>query len=219
MHDHSLESRLTGALARLDDEETLAAARALMEEGTDFSVINRCLDAGLEQVKKQFEEGSYFIADLMYSGMLYRSVLELLPSSQAGGSLSKKGRVLIGVVEKDIHDIGKDIVASLLASDGYEVINLGTNVTPQAFVDAIEAHRPQIVLMSGMMSFALDSMKRTVEAITEAGLRDHVHILVGGGCVDAALAEEIGADGLAAAPLDTLNRCNQFLAREGGSHE
>ncbi len=211
MYD-KLKEQLIDALARLDDEKTLAAAQNLIDAGADFGTIDRCLDTGLQEVKKQFEEGSYFIADLMYSGMLYRSVLELFPSEKESGRHANKGCALIGVVEKDIHDIGKDIVASLLVSDGYEVINLGANVTPQAFVDAIKKYHPQIVLMSGLMNFALDSMKRTVEAIKEAGLRDQVYILVGGGCVDETLAAEIGADALAAAPLDTLNRCNKFLA-------
>ena len=213
------EKELIDALSCLDDERTISAAKKLIGAGADFSAVDRCLDEGLNLVRQQFEEGSYFIADLMYSGMLYRSVLELFPTGAASGLHLKKGRALIGVVERDIHDIGKDIVASLLASDGYEVINLGADVTPQAFVDAIRLHRPQIVLMSGMMSFALCSMKRTVEAIKEAGLRSQVFILVGGGCVNEEAAAKIGADALAASPLETLNLCNEFLSGKGGAHE
>lgn len=208
-----LEQAMVEAIASLDDAQVTSCANQMIEEGYAPLEIERFLNQGLKKVGELFENGEYFIADLMYSGMLYRSVLDIFsPGTQFHTSPTKE-KILIGVVEKDIHDIGKDIVVGLLASDGFEVIDLGTDVSPQIFVDAIQKHQPSIVLMSGMMLFARESMRKTIEAIEQAGLRKQVHIMLGGGCVDESILEHVHADAVTFEPIDTVKYCNEYVNR------
>lgn len=204
---------LIEAIARLDDEQVQQYTTALIREGCASRDIQACLNQGLKQVKELFEKGEYFIADLIYSGTLCHLALSLLTDSLQKPECHKKARILIGVAENDIHNIGKDIVAGLLSADGYDVVDLGSNVTPLAFVNAIRTYSPQLVLMSGMMHFARESMMQTIEAISAAGLRDQVYILLGGGCVTSSTPEQMQADAIAIEPIDTLNLCNEFINR------
>lgn len=207
-----LKEQLIDAMTKLDDEQAQAFAEELISLRIPSAELQACLDRGLKQVNTLFEEGEYFLADLMFAGMLYRSILDLIPVSE-NSSVQPHKCVLIGVVERDIHGIGKDIVSGLLKANNFNVVDLGTNVSPSSFVNAIRTHHPQIVLMSGMMHYSQDSMKRTVEAITEAGLRDSVTILIGGGCVNDSILEYIGADARVNEPLDTIALCNQLISR------
>ncbi|MCI9487855.1 MAG: hypothetical protein HFI64_13015 [Lachnospiraceae bacterium] len=213
----TLKKELTDAISRLDDSNILSITQNLIEQGCSSREIEGSLVKGIEKVQAEFESGEYFIADLIYSGMLCRTVLEFLSSSTGKAACPKKGRILIGVVKNDIHNIGKDIVASLLASDGFEVIDLGSDVSSAEFIEAIRRYSPQIVLLSGMMHFAKNSMKQTLEAIEEAGLRHGIHVLLGGGCVDSDILNQIDADDAVIDPLDTLNRCNHYIT--GGTDE
>lgn len=208
-----LEQAMINAIANLDDIQVTSCAKKMLEKQYSPLEIEQFLNQGLKKVGELFENGEYFIADLMYSGMLYRSVLDLFSPNIRSTASATKGKVLIGVVEKDIHDIGKDIVAGLLTSDGFDVIDLGTDVSPLTFVEAIIKYRPVIVLMSGMMLFARESMQATIEAIEKAGLRDEVHILLGGGCVDDSILEYVHADGISFEPIDTLKYCNDYVNR------
>ncbi len=209
----SAKEGLVEAIAKLDDEKVQFYVKALISEGCASRDIQTCLNQGLNKVKEQFEKGEYFIADLIYSGTFCHFALSLLTDSLQRPNAQKKGRILIGVAENDIHNIGKDIVAGLLSADGFDVIDLGSNVTPQAFVKAIRTYQPQLVLMSGMMHFARESMKQTIQAICAAGLRDRVFILLGGGCVASSTLSQMHADAIAIEPIDTLNLCNEFISR------
>lgn len=210
----SLKNNLIYQFSQLNENEVYAALNELLENGIPNKEIEDCLNEGMKQVGDIFEKGEYFIADLMFSGMIYCSVLEKIRPRQYSCSTTKKGRILTGVVEKDIHDIGKDIVVSLLNADGFDVIDLGTDVSPAAFVEAIRQYHPQVVSLSGMMSFALDSMKRTIEAIEEAGLRDQVTVILGGGCVFNDYALELHADFVSHEPAESLAFCNKIILGE-----
>ena len=208
-----LEQDMVDSIANLDDLQVISCAKEMLKNEYSPLEIEQFLNLGLKKVGELFENGEYFIADLMYSGMLYRSVLDLFSPSISNTTSPTKGRILIGVVEKDIHDIGKDIVAGLLTSDGFDVIDLGTDVSPKTFVQAILKYQPDIVLMSGIMLFARESMQATIEAIETAGLRNQVHILLGGGCVDDSILEYVHADGISFEPIDTLKYCNDYVSR------
>ena len=214
-----LYENLLDAMSMIDEDKTQYYAKEMIKKGCSPHEILDCLNEGLKRVEVQFEKGEYFIADLIYAGMLYRSVLDILvPPAKDGERDTKKARVLIGVVEEDIHEIGKNIVVGILITDNFEVIDLGIDVKPQAFVEAIGKYHPQFVLLSGMMHFAQDSMKKTIEMITAAGFRDQVHIILGGGCVDPDILENMDADAAAYMPEDTLRYCND-LVKQGGIHE
>lgn len=214
MKDHKqLEEAMVNAIATLDDQQVTACANQMIEEGYSSFEIERLLNQGLKKVGELFENGEYFIADLMYSGMLYRSVLDIFSPDVQSHTGPSKGRVMIGVVEKDIHDIGKGIVVGLLTSDGFDVIDLGIDVSPQGFVKGIQKYQPSIVLMSGMMLFARESMSNTIDAIEKAGLRDQVHIILGGGCVDESILDFVRADAITFEPIDTVKYCNDYMNR------
>lgn len=212
----SLKDQLTDAMIRLDEKTALSCTEQLLTLGIPFTEFQDCLNQGLNRVNELFEQGEYFIADLMFAGMIYRAVLDLLPLDDRSPGYTK-GVLLIGVVERDIHAIGKDIVSGLLKANSFDVIDLGTNVSPQTFVEAIKKHHPQIVLMSGMMHYSQESMRQTVEAIREAGLRQDVTIIIGGDCADESVVEYIGADAVVRDPLDTVALCNISISR--GTHE
>lgn len=133
-----LYENLLDAMSMIDEDKTQYYAKEMIKKGCSPHEILDCLNEGLKRVEVQFEKGEYFIADLMYAGMLYRSVLDILvPPAKDGERDTKKARVLIGVVEEDIHEIGKNIVVGILITDNFEVIDLGIDVKPQAFVEAI----------------------------------------------------------------------------------
>ena len=137
-----------------------AFAEELISLRIPSAELQSCLDRGLKQVNTLFEEGEYFLADLMFAGMLYRSILDLIPVSE-NSSVQPHKCVLIGVVERDIHGIGKDIVSGLLKANNFNVVDLGTNVSPSSFVNAIRTHHPQIVLMSEQYDALLSGLHET----------------------------------------------------------
>lgn len=209
----ALLEELVSSMFYLDENKVYALARKLQDCGAQTPEILDCLNQGMKEVGKAFETGEYFIADLMFAGTIYCAVLNSLVPPKNPIAAKKKCRILVGVVKNDIHDIGKDIIVSLLRADNFDVIDLGVDVTPEAFIEGIRTYQPQILSLSGMMSYSTESMRRTIEAIKAAGLRDTVSILLGGGCTNARLLQSIDADAVCMEPADTLRYCNDFASR------
>jgi methanogenic corrinoid protein MtbC1 len=207
-----IKNDLTEAMASLDEAMLLRSAEALAKEGCRYSEAVTLLNAGIKKVGDLFEKGDYFIADLIVSGMLYRSAISYFAPKFNYNTDDPIGKVVIGVVEDDIHDIGKDIVTSILLAEKFEVIDLGVDVKPIKFVHAIKTYKPDILLLSGTMGFSRAAMQRTIEEIKNAGLRENVAILAGGGCVNSALCEQIGADAAATDPMFASKFCSAVLA-------
>ena len=171
----------------------LSDIRTMMERGYTCSTIQMCLNQGITDVGKLFELGEYFIADLIVSGMIYRDALNLLCPTGREADMPPLGRIVIGVAEGDIHDIGKDIVVSLLRSERFEVIDLGIDVKPECFGDAVRTYRPD-VLLCGVLTTTRDSMAETMQRLRGEGLLDRTKVLVGGLCASEFLMTQIGAD-------------------------
>jgi 5-methyltetrahydrofolate--homocysteine methyltransferase len=150
----------------------------------------------VEEVGKRYEEGEYFLPELMLTGQMLTQISELAKDrlSTEGVQQKRLGRVLIGTVKGDIHDIGKNVVAFMLDSNGFEVKDLGVDVPPERFVEAAREFKPQVVGMSALLTLAFDPMKETVQAFEEAGLRDQVKIMIGGAPVNEQIKEYTGAD-------------------------
>ena len=168
-------------------EEKLAAgepALSILEE----------LQAGMNVVGERFESGEYFLSELIYAADIFKKAGAPLQEELKAPPSKKLGTLVLGTVKNDIHDFGKDIVATVMSSNGIEVIDLGVNVEHQAFVDAIKEHKPQLVGMSCLLTTVFDDMKEAIATIKAAGLRDQVTILIGGGPVDEATATYVGAD-------------------------
>lgn len=190
-----MSDELFSAMVNMRENEALETTRVLLEAGADaLSILDTCTKA-METVGKRFEEGKYFLPELMLAGEMLMQISELVKPHIKGEMITeKKGRVLMGTVEGDIHDIGKDMVVFLLEVNGYEVLDIGIDAPPKKFVNGIKDFEPQVVGMSGLLTLAYDSMKNTVEAIEKAGLRDKVKIMLGGGQISEKVRDYAGAD-------------------------
>ena len=183
------------AMANMRETEALEEAGRLLGDGEDpLKVLEMCRGA-MTIIGRRFEGGTYFLPELVLAGEMLRSVSTMV-QKKMGQQMdrNRSGKVLIGTVQGDIHDIGKDIVVFMLDAAGFDVLDLGINVSPDKFVDAIKQFRPQVVGLSGFLTLAFDSMKGTVEDIKNAGLRDQVKIMIGGGQMDEYVREYCGAD-------------------------
>lgn len=209
--DMKLQDHLIESMEELNEDAVLKDVRVLIDMGNTYNGIIMCLNIGINMVGRHFESGEYFIADLIVSGMIYRSALALLKPLYPAQQAIPVGRILIGVVEGDIHDVGKDIVVDLLRAERFDVIDLGVDVKPDRFVYAVKTYKPDILLLSGVLSLSRDSMKKIIRQIEEAELRDRVKIVVGGICANEILRKETGADAWAYDTMDTLSFCKKII--------
>ena len=160
-------------------------------------ILNEGLIAAMAHVGKLFEEGEYYVPEMLIAARAMKGGLELLRPALAAAKVQAIGKIVIGTVQGDLHDIGKNLVAMMMEGAGFEVIDLGVDVTPEKFVEAINAHQPQLVGCSALLTTTMPKMKATINAIERAGIRSRVKVLVGGAPVTARYASEIGADAYA----------------------
>ncbi|MBN2122890.1 MAG: cobalamin-dependent protein [Deltaproteobacteria bacterium] len=190
-----MSGELVRLLADLKETEALAFVEKALEEGTDPHALLQDAREGMTIVGKRFATEEYFIPDLFFSGEILKGIVALLePHLKKGGEAQRRGKVVIGTVAGDIHDIGKDLVVFMLDVSGFEVLDLGIDVPAQKFVDAIQETGSAVVGLSGFLTLAFQAMKDTVEAISNAGLRDRVKIMIGGGQIDEQVRGFTGAD-------------------------
>lgn len=200
-------TKLVDAISEMCENDALSLAKQMLDSGVDPLMILDDCQAAMQIVGARFEAGEYFLSELMLAGEMLKQISALVkPRITQMGIVQKRGRVVIGTVKGDIHDIGKDIVAFMLDVNGFEVHDLGIDVPVQAFVDKVATIHPEVVALSGFLTIAFDSMKATVAALQAAGLREQVKIMVGGGTVDEhvrayAGADAYGADAMAAVTL------------------
>jgi methanogenic corrinoid protein MtbC1 len=186
---------LSKALADLKEDEAVAIAKEKLDAGADPMGILKDAGKGMETVGTRFSKGEYFIPDLVYSGEILKRINELVKPKLSGGTAAKTGgKVIIGTVAGDIHDIGKDIVVFMLDVSGFEVYDMGVDVPIQKFVDKINETGSTVVGLSGFLTLAYDSMKQTIDAIKKAGLREKTKIMIGGGQITPDIVKYTGAD-------------------------
>ncbi len=190
-----MSDQLVNAIADMREEEALSLVQEMVESGVDPTVILEAAREAMSIVGQRYEQGTYFLPELIMAGEILRQITETIkPQLAKAPELKRYGKVVIGTVAGDIHDIGKNIVTFMLDANGFEVLDLGVDVPPQKFVQAIQDARPQVVGLSGFLTLAFDAMKETIEAIQAAGLRDAVKIMIGGGQVNESIKEYTGAD-------------------------
>jgi len=186
--------QLIKALAELEEDQVLEIVRKELAGGTEALSILQACQQGMTEVGDRFEKSEYFVSDLMMSGEIFKQVGELLEPGLQSVSQVSAGAVVIGTVQGDIHDIGKDIVVNMLKSANLDVTDLGVDVPPAQFVEALKETNGSVLAMSGLLTLAFDSMQETVSLIEKAGLRDKVRIMIGGGPVDSSVCRVVGAD-------------------------
>jgi 5-methyltetrahydrofolate--homocysteine methyltransferase len=190
-----MATNLAGTLADLKEKEALKIVEDRLGAKEDPLKILDDARHGMEIVGKRFADGGYFIPDLVYAGEILRQITEMVKPKLKGAAKPKKlGKVVLGTVAGDIHDIGLNIVDFMLDTNGFEVYNLGVDVPAQKFVEKIKKSGAPVVGLSGFLTLAFDSMKETIEAIKAAGLRDKVKIMIGGGQINDDIMKYAGAD-------------------------
>jgi len=186
---------LISTLADLKEKEALKIVEARMSTGEEPLKILDDARRALEIVGERFANGTYFIPDLVYSGEILKAITDIVkPKLTKEAEFKRLGKVVIGTVAGDIHDIGKDIVVFMLDVNGFEVYDLGVDVPAQEFVDKIKESGAPVVGLSGFLTLAYDAMKQTIEAIKDAGLRDKVKVMIGGGQITEEVMKYTGAD-------------------------
>jgi len=191
-----MKEKLVNAIADMKEEEALKLAQAMLDAGEDPKLV---LEAGKEAmavIGNRYEQKEYFLPELIIAGDMLKAIGDLVkPKLRAQAAQSApQGKIVLGTVAGDIHDLGKDVVGFMLDVNNFEVHDLGVDVAADKFVQAIQSVKPDVVGLSGFLTLAFDQMRVTVEAIKEAGLRDSVKIMIGGAIMDDSAAKYIGAD-------------------------
>ena len=187
---------LFDAILNGDAKKAHAATEAALAQGADpMQLIADSMVPAMDEVGKLFEAEEYFVPELLLAGRAMKSAMELIRPLLVASGQRMAVRVIIGTVRGDLHDIGKNIVASMLEGSGFEVIDLGTDVSPEDFVSAVKERQPHIVCMSALLTVTMPAMKTTIDALSTAGVRTQVKVLLGGAPVTSQYAKEIGADG------------------------
>jgi methanogenic corrinoid protein MtbC1 len=190
-----MSAELVDAIAEMCDEEAVQLAGQLLDSGTPpLEILEDCRKA-MAIVGRRFENEEYFIPELILAGETLRAISDLVkPRLSGSDGAAKNGKIVLGTVAGDIHDIGKDIVSFMLDVSGFEVFDLGVDVPPETFVTTVRDVHPEVVALSGFLTLSFDSMKETIDALEAAGLRDSVKIMIGGGTVDENVRAYAGAD-------------------------
>lgn len=207
-----MNTKLVELMADLMEEETIDLVKELIQSGANPMDILDDARSAMEVVGKRFETSEYFIPDLIMAGEILKEISEIVkPLLEKLGGSAKKGKVLIGTVAGDIHDIGKDIVTFMLDVSGFDVLDIGIDVPVQTFIEKIKEFQPQVVGLSGFLTLAFDSMKKTVEAIEKEGLRDKIKIMIGGGQMDETVKTYVGADAYGKDAVAGVQLCKQWI--------
>mgnify|MGYP000844875386 CR=1 FL=1 len=214
-----LEKQLVEAVAELEEDKVLQLAEKALTEGMEPLTLLQAVNKGMQRVGELYEEKTYFIADLIMAGLIFKEVLGLKPIQKLFYAKNKKkiGKLVLGTVQGDLHDIGKDIFRGLMETNNFEVIDLGVDVPAEKFVRKTLEHKPDIVGMSGVLTYTVDAMKEVVEALKEAEIRDSVKVIVGGGHLTEASCKFIGADAYSNDAFEGVKLCLQWMktAKQG----
>jgi methanogenic corrinoid protein MtbC1 len=202
-----MTAALVNAIAEMLDEDAVRITNELLAAGTPpLEILDACKE-GMAIVGRRFEDGEYFVPELILAGEMLRQISEIVkPLIAESADAPRLGTIVLGTVAGDIHDIGKDIVGFMLDVNGFEVHDLGVDVAVDRFVEAVRDIRPQVLALSGFLTLSFDAMRDTVAALEAAGVRDSVKIMIGGGAVDEHIrafagADAFGADAMAAVTL------------------
>lgn len=204
---------LAEAMGDLDEDIMVETLEQVMEDGgADAQKAMEACQKGMDMVGSRFEEGEYFVGDLIYAGELMTKAVDILKDAlvSGDGEDTVKAKMILCTVKDDLHDIGKNIVRSMLEAAGFEVLDLGIDVAPEKIVETAKAENIHIIGLSGVLTLAIDSMKATIDAFKEAGMRDDVKIVIGGAPVNAEVCDQTGADAWASSPQTTIDYCKSW---------
>jgi 5-methyltetrahydrofolate--homocysteine methyltransferase len=195
-----------------DAGEAASQVEASLAAGVAPSdILNNGCIAAMAEVGRLFEEGEMFVPEMLIAARAMQAGMNLLKPHLAEGEFTSAGKVIVGTVAGDLHDIGKNLVGMMMEGAGFEIVDLGTDVGAEAFVAAVKEHEPDLIGMSALLTTTMPSMTATVEALTEAGLRDRVKVLIGGAPVTQGFCDEIGADGFAPDASSATRKAKELM--------
>lgn len=205
-------SGLVDAITNIKEDEVLRIVRHRLEVGEEpIALLEECRD-GMAIVGERYRKGEYFLGELIMSGEIFKQAMSLIEPKLTGDVRTETiGKVIMGTVKGDIHSMGKDIVTSLLRMSGFEVFDLGVDVAPEAFVEKVVETGAPILGMSGLITPSFESMKNTVTAIEERGIRDRVKVIIGGGVVIEQVKRYVGADAFTRDGVEGVKMCKEFM--------
>jgi 5-methyltetrahydrofolate--homocysteine methyltransferase len=193
------------------------AAATLVQSGLDEGlppgeILNKGCIAAMGEVGRLFEEGEMFVPEMLIAARAMQAGMNVLKPHLTEDEVVSAGTVVVGTVAGDLHDIGKNLVGMMMEGAGFEIVDLGTDVKPDDFVAAVKEHEPDLIGMSALLTTTMPAMTATIEALTEAGLRDKVKVIVGGAPVTQGFADKIGADGFAPDASSATRKAKEVLA-------
>ncbi len=194
------------------DQVQQIAQEALNEGVGPGQIVNEGLIAGMAVVGKKFKNNEFYVPEVLIAARAMHAGMDILKPLLAESGVKPKATVLIGTVKGDLHDIGKNLVAMMLEGGGYEVVDLEVDVAPDAFAEAIKEHAPNVIALSALLTTTMPSMKDTIDALSAAGVRDQVKVIIGGAPVTQAYADEIGADGYAPDAASAVDLVSDLVA-------
>ncbi|HET6478185.1 MAG TPA: corrinoid protein [Dehalococcoidales bacterium] len=207
-------SLLAQAIDRGDQDKTIELTRAALDGGANpQDIVSKGLQAGMAVVGEKFSSGEYFLPDMLMAARAMKAALEVLKPALEETGMPTIGKVVIGTVEGDMHDIGKNVVATFLSGNGFEVFDLGLNVSVKQFVDEVKERNPDILGMSALLTTTMPVMSKVIKALEDGGLRSSVKVVVGGAPVTQDYANYIGADGYAHDGGRAVPVCKQLIGK------
>ena len=204
-------SKLSTAVIEGNFQDTPEMAETALEEGLGADeILNNGLMPGMDHVGVEFKAGNMFVPEVLRSARSMQAAMEIVRPLLADTDAEETGRILLGTVKGDLHDIGKNLVGMMCEGAGFEIIDLGKDVEPETFVEAVKEHSPDIVGMSALLTTTMRAMEQTIKALEEAGIRDSVKIMIGGAPVTQTFSDKIGADGYAANAASASDIAKKF---------
>jgi len=209
----ALYEKLAVELMKGNEQEVNRFTKEALDKGAEArQILDKGLLAGMDVVGKKFKAGDMFIPEVLLCARCMHGAMDILQPFLSEGDAAGAGKVVIGTVEGDLHDIGKNLVAMMMQGAGFKVVDIGTNISPQAFVDAVKEHQPQLIGMSALLTTTMPKMEETIHALEEAGVRDQVKIMAGGAPVTQDFVEKIGADAYGANAASASEKAKELVA-------
>lgn len=205
---------LKDSIVNLDFEGVQKAAQESLKIGMSPIKAIKGMSNGMEIIGEKFDKKEIFLSELVIAAEVMKEGMEILEPHIKTEDVKAKGKMVIGTVAGDLHDIGKNIVVSLLRAAGFEVVDLGIDVPMEKFVDAVKEHNPQILGMSALLTITMSEMASVIKALEQIGVRQNVKVIVGGAPVTEEFAQEIGADHAAADAVEGVNKCRMWVTAE-----
>jgi dimethylamine corrinoid protein len=207
----AVASELTDMLVGMRETEVIAAVQVAKDAGRSPAAVIAELQEAMRIIGDKFEAGEFFLSELIMSAEIFKGALAVLGTDHGAPASETRGTVVLGTVHGDIHDIGKNIVASVVRANGFNVVDLGVDVPAEAFVAAVDEHGAQVVGLSCLLTTSFADMQKTIAALAAAGLRDRVKVMIGGGPVTPDLAAKFGADGAGTSAQDAVMLAAAFV--------